>query len=79
VQSNYSIFLILHLASAPLIMASHAPEARASSEDDSDYEPTEDESQENIAQAYLEQLLSGDLDEDGEDEEGNREEEGGGG
>jgi DDB1- and CUL4-associated factor 11 len=63
-------------------MASNAHDTRASSEDDSDYVPPpedEEDEEENFAQAYLERLLAGDLEEDGEDEdEGEGEDDGGG-
>jgi WD repeat-containing protein 23 len=50
---------------------SNPPDARMSSDSDSDYEPAEEEEQsegENLAQAYLERLLAGELDEDDEAE-----------
>ena len=55
--------------------SSNQPEARMSSESDSDYEPAEEEEEEaqsdgeNLAQAYLERLLAGELDVDDEAEE----------
>ena len=58
-------------------MASSAPDPRASSDDsDSDYQPAEEELEdddETIAQAFLEQLLGGRL-EDGDSEDGERDE-----
>jgi WD repeat-containing protein 23 len=61
-------------------MASNQPDARASSEDDSDYAPTEedDEAAENIAQLYLEQLLAGEIEPNDETMEENDEEDDGG-
>lgn len=62
-------------------MASNQPDARASTEDDSDYAPTEedDESAENVAQLYLERLLAGELEGDDENMEENGEADDGGG
>ena len=58
-------------------MASNAPDPRASSdESDSDYQPAEEELEdddETLAQAYLEQLLGGRL-EDGDSDDGDGEE-----
>jgi WD repeat-containing protein 23 len=63
-------------------MVSNAHDTRESSEDDSDYVPApedDEDEEENFAQAYLERLLAGDLEEDDEDEdEGQGEDDGGG-
>jgi WD repeat-containing protein 23 len=60
--------------------SSNPPDARMSSDSDPDYEPggEEDEEEqseeENLAQAYLERLLAGELGADDEAEEGDRQE-----
>jgi WD repeat-containing protein 23 len=62
--------------------SSNPPDARMSSDSDSDYEPAEEEEQsegENLAQAYLERLLAGELDEDDEAEGEDGEDGGNGG
>jgi len=55
--------------------SSNPPDARMSSDSDPDYEPGgEEDEEENLAQAYLERLLAGELGVDEEAEEGDGQE-----